>query len=138
MFEMSGNLERGLLKLGVPPISPPRTDFGSIWARRHDELRSGRDRTQQQLEDNEAEVRRLEQDRKRIVEPDSALWWGIGVLVLFSAVGVIAPLWAMTRTPTDFTPHLKLLFWSFAGTFGLLLIYFVIYASRLTRRKNNW
>jgi len=123
--------------IAVGPISGPPIDWQAIRQRRLDERRSERDRTQQQLEDIEAEVRRLEQDRRRIVTPDRVLWWGIGVLVVFSLVGMIAPLWAMSRTPTDFTPHLKLLSWAFAVIFGLLVGYFFIYAWWLTRRKNN-
>jgi hypothetical protein len=39
--------------------------------------------------------------------------------------------------PTDFTPHLKLLFWAFALVFTLLVGYLLVYAWRLTRRKNK-
>lgn len=123
--------------INLPPISPPPTDFTAIRARRHDELRSERDRTQQQVEDLQAEVRRLGQAREAIVKPDGLLWQGIVVLILFSAAGVIAPLWAMSRTPGDLTPHLRLLFWGFSGAFGLLVVYLVFHVWRLTRKNNN-
>lgn len=121
----------------MPPNLRPHTDYQAISARRSDERRSARDRTQQQFEDVEAEVRRLEQDRERIVKPDSMLWWGIAILILFSGAGVIAPLWAMSRTPESLTSHLQDLFWAFAVVFLVLLGYFVVYGWRLAHRKKD-
>lgn len=135
MADMMSSAQRGWINLPAS-ISPP-TDYHAIWARRHDELRSLRDRAGQQVEDIDAEVERLDRDRERIVKPDYMLWWAVAILALFSAVGVIAPLWAMSRTPQILTPHLKALFWAFAVVFGLLVAYFIIYAWRLTRRKND-
>lgn len=123
---------------GIGSISgPDRTDHQAIWARRYDERRSARDRAQQQFEDVEAEVRRLEQDRKRIVKPGAMLWWGIAILVLFGGVGVVAPLWAMSRTPQSLTPHLQDLFWAFVVVFVVLLVYFVVYGWRVSHRRKN-
>ena len=120
-----------------PPITPPAADFTAINVRRRDERRSEQDRTQQQVEDLEGEVRRLEQARAAIVKPDGLLWQGFIILILFSLIGVIAPLWAMSRTPRDLTPHLSWLFWSFSAAFGLLVAYFAFHAWRLTRTKNR-
>jgi hypothetical protein len=137
MSELASSTEREFLRVSPLSFGAPPTDYGAIWARRHDELRSERDRTQQQLEDVQGEVRRLEQARDAIVKPDGRLWQGIAVLILFSVIGVIAPLWALSRTPTDFTPHLRLLFWGFSVVFGLLVAYFVTYAWRLTRKTGS-
>jgi hypothetical protein len=52
-------------------VTPTQTDYGAIRARREDELRAADDRARQQVEDYEAELRRLQQDHAEIVRPDA-------------------------------------------------------------------
>jgi hypothetical protein len=134
-------LHQSIIGSTTPFLSPLATktpaDYTAINARRRDDLRSERDRTHQHLEDLEGEVRRLEQARAAIVKPDKLLWQGFLILFVFSGVGVIAPLWAMSRTPRDLTPHLSWLFYGFAVMLTILIGYFAGHAWRLTRGRKR-
>lgn len=122
---------RSLATLGAA-ASTARTDYTATNARRRDDLVSERERALQRVDDLEAEVLRLRQDRGRIVRPDKRLWWGIGVLVYFTIVGIALPTWVMSRGPRDLTPHIRLLFWAFASGLAALVAYVVLYLFSLT------
>ena len=71
-----------------------------------------------------------------IVRPDARLWWGVGIVVLFAAVGVALPLWIMAQGPKDLG-SVRWLFWVFAGALAALLAYIVAYLAQLTRAKRS-
>ena len=80
-------------------VPEPQTDYGAIAARRSDELLANHARAQQQVEDLEAELHRLEQEHAEIVRPDARLWWGIAILIVFTILGVVFPLWGHDHGP---------------------------------------
>jgi len=116
-------------------IATPRTDYGVTRARREDELRAADDRGRQQVEDYEAELRRLQQAHAEIVRPDARLWWGVGVLGIFAIVGVGLPAWVMSQGP-DNLASVRWLFWPFAISLALLIGYIVVYLVKLTSDRN--
>ena len=81
-------------------VTGPFTDSGAIAARRHDELLANHARAKQQVEDYEAELGRLRMEHAEIVRPDARLWWGIAILIIFTVLGVVLPLWVMATGPT--------------------------------------
>ncbi len=115
-------------------ITPP-TDHGVTRARREDELRAADERARQQVEDYEAELRRLQQAHAEIVRPDARLWWGVGILGIFAIVGVGLPAWEMSQGP-DNLASVQWLFWPFAISLALLIGYIVIYLVKLTSDHN--
>jgi hypothetical protein len=102
--------------------------------RRRDDLLARRERAAQQAEDCEGELRRLEQDHREIVRPDSRLWWGVCIVVVFAVVGVALPLWEMSRGNVSLA-SVRWVFWLFAAALAALIIYIVAYLALLTRRK---
>ncbi len=82
----------------------PSTDYRATEARRHDELIASHERAAQQVEDHEAELVRLRQEHAEIVRPDARLWWGIAILIIFTALGVALPLWVMSQGPQNLAP----------------------------------
>ena len=116
-------------------VPPPPTDYAAIAARRSDDLLANHARAQQQVEDLEAELRRLEQEHTEIVRPDARLWWGVGILIVFTALGVVLPLWVMAADPHDLAPVRWWVFYPFIGSLALLIGYIVVYLVQLTRKK---
>jgi hypothetical protein len=112
---------------------PTLTDR-AIQARRRDELVARRAGTAQQVQDYEGELRRLEQDHREIVRPDSRLWWGIVIVVVFAVVGVALPLWEMSLGARSLA-SVRWLFWPFTGSLVLLVGYIVVYLAQITHRK---
>jgi len=119
-------------------VREPQTDHGVIAARRADDLRANHARAQQQVEDLEAELRRLEQEHAEIVRPDGRLWWGIAILIVFMVLGVVIPLLVMATGPRDLAP-VRWVFYPFIGSLALLIAYIVVYLVQLTRadRREN-
>ena len=116
--------------------SPSRTtDSGETRARREDELRTADERAQQQVEDYEAELKRLQQAHAEIVRPDARLWWGVGILGIFAIVGVGLPAWVMSQGP-DNLASVWWLFWPFAISLALLIGYIVVYLVKLTSDRS--
>lgn len=111
------------------------TDFGAISARREDELIDAHTRARQQVDDFEAEVRRLRQAHTEITRPDARLWWGVGILVVYAVIGVALPAWLMAFGPTDLA-RVRWVFYPFAGGLAALMIYIVLYLVQLTRRRS--
>lgn len=105
-------------------------------AGRHEALRSAADRTEQQVEDIELELKGLRQRRDAIVKPGRQLWPGLLVLGWLSLVGVIVPLWEMSRGPDRFTLFVKLQFVFFVAGYVPLLAYFVWFTIRLSRARS--
>lgn len=141
--------------LGTEPAEPqpPRPDWSASLVRpflralpvepayvirgleRRDSLQSNLARADQQVEDIKYELVRLTQERKRIVRPQG-LGWGLAVLGYFTLVGVISPLWLMSRGPDRLTAHLgESVFWTFASGLALLLVYMAALALRLARGR---
>ena len=115
--------------------SPP-TDYGAIRARRLDELLADHVRAQQQAEDLEGELLRLEQEHAEIVRPDARLWWGIGILIVFTILGVVIPLGVMTTGPHDLA-QVRWVFYPFIVSLLALIGYIAIYLAQLTRSKSD-
>jgi hypothetical protein len=117
-------------------VREPQTDRGAIAARRADDLRANHARAQQQVEDLEAELRRLEQEHAEIVRPDARLWWGIGILVVFTIWGIVVPVWIMSGGPRNLGPVHWVLY-PFVACLAALLAYIVVYLAQLTRHKRG-
>jgi hypothetical protein len=104
---------------------------------RRDSLQSDLARAEQQVQDIKYELVRLTQERKRIVRPQG-LGWGLAVLSYFTLVGVIGPLWLMSRGPDRLTAYLgETVFWAFASGLVLLLGYMAALALRLARGRRT-
>lgn len=116
-------------------LAPPRTDYGVIAARRSDGLRADHARAEQQVEDLEAELLRLEQEHAEIVRPDTRLWWGVIILIVFTVAGVVVPLWFMAAGPGDLTSVRWWVLYPFLLSLAALIGYIVLYLVQLTRSK---
>jgi hypothetical protein len=101
----------------------------------HDALRSAADRTEQQVEDIELELKGLRQRRDAIIKPGKQLWPGLLVLAWLSLVGVIIPLHEMSRGPQQFSPFVRWHFWFFVVGYVPLVGYFVWFTVRLSRAR---
>lgn len=110
------------------------TDTRATAARRRDGLVTAHQVAQQQVQDYEAELRRLQVEHSEVVRPDARLWWGVGIVVIMAAVGVALPLWVMAQGPRDLA-SVRWLFWVFVAALASLLAYIVAYLVQLTRRK---
>jgi hypothetical protein len=66
---------------------PARSDLRATAERRYDNLRAAHQIAEQQVQDYEGELRRLQAEHAEIVRPDARLWWGIVVVVGFAVVG---------------------------------------------------
>jgi hypothetical protein len=92
-------------------------------------------RAEQQVEDLQDELDRLKRERKRIVRP-KGLGWGLSVLGYFTVVGVMLPLWLMSRGPDRLTAHLgEVVLWAFLSGLVALLVYMVVLALRLRKSR---
>ncbi len=119
----------------LPLITPP--EYVALDVRRRDSLRGDVERAQQRAEDIEAEVAHLQRTREVIVRP-KGLGWGLAVLSFFTVVGVIIPLWLMSRGPKRLTAHLgEVVFWLFLSGLLLLLGYMTVLALRLSRGNQS-
>ena len=126
--------QRALMtKLAV--IEPP-ADYVAIAARRSDDLLANHERAQQQVVDLEAELRRLEQEHADIVQPDARLWFGVGILIVFTILGVVVPLGVMATGPRNLSP-VRWVLYLFIGSLALLIGYIVVYLVQLTRNKQD-
>jgi len=115
---------------------PSTVDYGSILARRKDELATEYDRAQQRAEDYDEELSRLQAAHAEIVRPDSRLWWGVAILVGFTIAGVGIPAWLMAFGPADLA-RVRWVFFAFAAVLAALLIYIGLYLYQLTRHKDK-
>jgi hypothetical protein len=73
----------------------------SYQMQKRDDLAASYEREKQCVEDYQDESRRLQQDHAQIIRPDKRLWFGVAVLVIFTAVGVAWPIFLMSQGPTD-------------------------------------
>jgi hypothetical protein len=112
------------------------SDFRATAARRRDGLVGTHQVAQQQVQDYEAELRRLRMAHAEIVRPDARLWWGVGIVAVFAAAGVALPLWVMAQGPKDLA-SIRWLFWPFTAALAALLAYIIAYLAQLTRRKQS-
>lgn len=129
-----GQQQRALMATFSAPR--PQTDHGAIAARRSDDLRASHARAQQQVEDLEAELHRLEQEHAEIVRPDARLWSGVAILIIFTILGVVLPLGVMATGPRDLAP-VRWVLYPFLGSLALLIGYIVVYLVQLTRNKHD-
>lgn len=122
----------------IPSIRPltPTTDYRATAARRYDELVASHERAQQQVQDYEAELGRLRLEHAEIIRPDVRLWWGIAILIVFTALGVALPLWVMSQGPRDLAA-VRWVFYPFALSLAALIIYIVVYLAQLTLNKHD-
>jgi hypothetical protein len=126
----SGDL-RSIPLLGAPGRAP---QYVALDRQRRDNLRASVERAQQRAEDYDEEVARLQRARDAIVRP-KGLGWGLVVLGFFTIVGVIVPIWIMSRAPKRLTNHLgEVVFYLFLA--GLLAL--LAYMSLLALRLSGW
>ena len=97
MNEAVSNIQRQQDFMARMAIPRPQTDYAATAARRSDELSANHARAQQQVEDLDAELRRVEQEHAEIARPDARLRWGVGILIVFTILGVVVPLGVMPR-----------------------------------------
>jgi hypothetical protein len=142
-IERSLDLMNDTLAFGRQPaltatFSPPRpqTDYGAIAARRADELRANHARAQQQVEDLEAELDRLEQEHAEIVRPDGRLWAAAVIVVILTVLGVVIPLAVMATGPRDLA-QVRWVLYPFLASLALLIAYIVWYLAKLTEGKQD-
>ena len=114
----------------------PQTDHVAIAARRADELDANHARAQQQAEDLEGELRRVEQEHAEIVRPDARLRSGVAILIIFTILGIVVPLAVMGTGPRDLAP-VRWVLYPFLGSLALLIGYIVVYLAQLTRNKDG-
>lgn len=105
--------------LVLRPLLAPEYDVRRL--NKRDELLADEARTKQQIEDLNDELERLVQEREAIVRP-KGLGSGLAVLGFFTVVGVVVPLWVMSKAPDRLTAHLgDIVFWLFfVGLVALL------------------
>jgi|SRR5579862_8670599 len=116
------------------PYIPTPPEYVALHLQRRDALRANVERAGQQVEDIEDELARLHRARDAIVRP-KGLGWGLAVLGFFTLVGVILPIWLMSRAPQRLTAHLgEVVFWLFLA--GLLAL--LGYMSTLALRLSGW
>lgn len=98
---------------------------------RRDALKAQEERAQQQLEDLEGEVARLRQAREAIVRP-KGLALGLSTLIFFTLVGVVVPLFIMSRAPRNLSGTMGIaVFVAFMAGLVTLLGYMTVLARRL-------
>ncbi|WP_406639105.1 hypothetical protein [Amycolatopsis sp. WGS_07] len=90
------------------------------------------ERADQQVEDSEADVRRLRERRDSIVRPDKQLWIGLGVLLYPTVVGIVLPVLVLSGGPTAFTGWIRTLGVLFVTALAVLLGYLAYLATRLS------
>jgi hypothetical protein len=113
-------------------IDRPTPEYVKLNAERRDAMHANIQRTQQQVEDIQGEVTRLERTRGAVVRP-KGLGRGLVVLAYFTLVGVIVPLWLMSRAPQHLTARLgEVVFWLFFTGLAALLGYMTVLALRLS------
>lgn len=101
-------------------------------ARRYEVRCDDVDRAARVVEDLEAEVARRQKARDIIVRP-KGLGIGLGVLAAFTVIGVIYPIWVMSRAPKDLTHSVVYpAFFLFVGGLVGLLGYMAWLALRLS------
>jgi hypothetical protein len=122
----------------VPALATP-PEYVALRIQRRDALRADVARATQHLEDVEEECDRLQRARDAIVRP-KGLGWGLVVLAFFTLVGVIIPIWLMSRAPQRLTVHFgEVVFWLFFAGLLALLGYMTVLALRLSgwRKKTD-
>jgi hypothetical protein len=99
--------------------TPP--EYVALNAQRRDAILADLAKAEQRTEDVEGELARLTRERDAIVRP-KGLGSGLTVLAFFTLVGIIAPLWIMSKGPDRLTAHLGevVFFMFFAGLLALL------------------
>jgi hypothetical protein len=115
-------------------IPAPGFDDRETATRRHDDLRASDARAQQQVEDLEAELHRIEREHTEIVRPDGRLWSGVGILIVFTLLGVVLPLVVMATGPRDLVA-VRWVLYPFIVSLAALVGYIVRYLRSLTRNK---
>jgi hypothetical protein len=134
--DMGRSIQRQQSFMATAAIPRPQTDYAATAARRSDDLLANHTRAQQQVEDLDAELRRVEQDHAEIARPDGRLWWGIGILIVFTILGVVVPLGVMATGPRDLAP-VRWVLYPFIGSLVALIVYIVVYLVQLTRNKHD-
>ena len=124
----------GLSWIAPVQIPSPGIDDRETAARRYDDLRASDARAQQQVEDLEAELHRIEREHTEIVRPDGRLWSGAGILIVFTILGVALPLGIMATGPHDLA-QVRWVLWPFIGSLVVLIGYILGYLVQLTRKK---
>ncbi len=120
----------------LPAVTTP-PEYVALHIQRRDALRSDAARAKQHLEDVQEERDRLQRAREAIVRP-KGLGWGLIVLGFFTLVGVIIPIWLMSRAPKRLTAHFgEVVFWLFFAGLLALLGYMTVLALRLSGWRKN-
>jgi hypothetical protein len=123
--------------LAVRSVIPPVPEYVVRNMNKRDALRQDVVRMEQQFDDMEAELDRLARERDKIVRP-KGLGSGLTVLGSFTIVGIIVPLWIMSRGPARLTAHLgEVVLSLFLAGLLSLLGHMSWLALRLTRRRHD-
>ena len=115
-------------------MTGPFIDTSTTEARRKDEVLAGYARAKQQVEDYESELSRLQLEHAEVIRPDARLWWGIGILITFTILGVALPLGVMVTGPRDLA-QVRWVLYPFITSLVGLIGYIVLYLIQLTRTK---
>lgn len=132
-----------LLNLDTPglmiPIAPPPFKEGhqrQIEAQERIDRRGEIERVRQQVRDLTDEEQRCINNYYAVERPRGLLYSGLAVLMYYSLVGLVLPLYYLSTEPEDFTPEIKsLLYWFLTGL-GALFVYMTRAALRLGRVRN--
>ncbi|WP_132429480.1 hypothetical protein [Pseudonocardia endophytica] len=124
---------------GVAPIS--LATFTPAWvsqraAERVDALEADHEAAVAAREDIERKYLQLYGSFIATVRPDKPFAWGVGVLVYFTVVGVIYPIWVLRGGVEVITPEVANVYWWFLSGLTALLGYVVVLAVRLIRRRH--
>jgi hypothetical protein len=117
-------------------LGPPQTDYRATEERRYDELLAAHAQAEQRVEDYEGELDRLQLEHAEIVRPDVRLWWGAVILIIFTILGVMLPLWVMSTGPRNLA-SVRWVLYPFIGSLAALIGYIVVYLVQLTRNKRG-
>lgn len=121
----------------VFPPSVQHVSYSVLDAQRRDALLSDVAQAKQRVEDLQQEFDRLQRARDAVVKP-KGLGGGLIVLGFFTLVGVIIPIWLMSRAPQRLSAHLgEVVFWLFLVGLLALLGYMTVLALRLSGWRKN-
>lgn len=101
----------------VPQSATPTAYVVADVQRRH-ELGDTDARTEQLVEDTEAEVSRLRKEHDSVTRPDRRLWVAVAILAYFAGAGIGWPLWQLLM---GYTALMATFFFFMAGLTALLL-----------------
>lgn len=129
-----------LLSLGAPPVidaSQMRPPWeGHLEEQARIDRRNEIARAKQHLEDLEAEELRHTSFYYHMAKPDKILYFGLAVLLYYTIVGLVMPIYHLSKGPETFTPAIEGLFFWFTSGLASFVIYMLATAIRLARVRD--